>query len=103
MLSVMPRKAHQVVAMLLVCVALGAIVVCQFHMTPSDHGHDAPGTHHPTPSAHSMLDSSCLMAVLPAIIFIAFLVFFPFYAAPLWLKHAPPTFPPFIPPRHAAC
>ena len=101
MLSAMPLKARQLVTMLLVCMALGA-VVCQYHIAPIDNEHSAPSEPHATPSAHSALHSFCQAAVLSAIMFFALLICFVLYVTPLVLKYTAPVFPPFIPPRLAA-
>ncbi len=99
-LSAMPFKARQLVTMLLVCVALGAIV-CQYHITPIDSERSAPSEHRSTASAHSTLHFCCQAAVLSAIMFFALLICFLLYVNLLGLKYTAPVFPPFRPPRHA--
>src|SRR2546428_3074839 len=97
----MPRKACQIVALLLIGVAACAAIACQVHLTPSDHGHAVPSKSHSSASAHASLDFSCtgLVAVLPtAVIFVAFILQM-LHVTPFVLKYAVLAFPPFIPPR----
>jgi hypothetical protein len=101
-LAIVPRKAHQIVVLLLICMVVGAGMACQLHTTPLDHGHAVPSKSHASSSAHSLLDFSCLgmVAVLLTIMIFASLLFQVLHATPLVVKHAVLVFPPFRPPRH---
>ena len=101
MLSLGPRKAQWIIALSLVCLVVGAVMVCQVHTIPPDHGHAQPGHSHPSSSAHSLLDSFCVgvVAVLPTLVLFAALRFQVLRATPLLVKHTVFAFPPFIPPR----
>jgi hypothetical protein len=96
-----PRKARQIVALLLICMAVGAAIACQVHTTPLDQGHAMPGQSHPSSSAHSLLDFSCIgmAAVLPTIVIFTSFLFHVWHATPLVLSPAVLAFLPFIPPR----
>ena len=102
MLSIIPCTPRQVVTLLLICMTIGAVMACQVHITPLDQRHAIPGKSHPSTSAHSGLDFSCMgmAAVLPALVIFASLLFHVLYATPLVLKYAVFVFPPFIPPRY---
>ena len=104
MLSTVPCKARLIVALLLICLSIGAVIVCQVHTVPLDHEHAMPSHSHPDSSAHSLFDFSCMgmAAVLPTIVIFAALLFHRVHTIPLVLKHAVLAFPPFIPPRHLA-
>ncbi|MCZ6873882.1 MAG: hypothetical protein O7G88_10180 [bacterium] len=99
MQSVVSHKLFQIGAVLLIFVAFGAVVVCQFHTYRLDHGYAASGKRHASPSGHAILDFSCLAAVLPISMVFTSLLSFLFFATPLSLKHAILTSPPFKPPK----
>ena len=104
-LAVFPHKAHAMVALLLISMAIGAMIACHVHTTPldhSDHGHESHGKSHHSSSAHSLLDFACrgMTAVLPLMVTIAVLLFQRFHAAPLLVKLALIFSPLFIPPRY---
>ncbi len=100
MLSTSPCKSRQIVAMLLVCMAVVTAIGCQFHTAPLEPMHADPRKHRHVSSTHSMLHSSCLTVVLSSHTLFALLLFLSFYAAPLSLKHALITSPPFRPPKN---
>ena len=95
-------KAHQIIALLLIGLAVGAGFACQVHTTPLDHAHALPSKSHSHSSAHSLLDFSCIgmAAILPTLMIFASLLFQMVHATPLLLKRVAFAFPPFIPPRH---
>ena len=101
MLFIVPGKARQITALLLIGLAIGAGFACQIHTTPLDHGHATASTSHSSTAGHSLLDFSCLSmaAVLPTLVIFASLLFQVLHAPPLALKHTVLAFPPFIPPR----
>jgi hypothetical protein len=104
--AVFPRKAHAIIALLFISIAMGAIMACHVHTTPldhSEHGHAMPGENHHGSSAHSLLDFACLgmTAVLPLVVTIAALFFQGFHAAPLFVKLKLIVSPFFIPPRYS--
>jgi hypothetical protein len=101
-LLVVTHKARLTLALLLICIAIGAGLACQVHTTALDHGHALPGTSHHGSSPHSLLDFSCMTAVLPTIAIFASVLSGVFHATPLVLKHTGLVFPPFIPPRHSS-
>jgi hypothetical protein len=93
-------KTRQCLAVLLACVVLTAIVVCQVHMTRLDHGHT---THSQANSAaHDFLDFSYMgmAAVLPTVIMFASLLFSVLHPPLLRLHPTVLVLPPFVPPRH---
>jgi hypothetical protein len=98
--SVVLHNARQTVALLLICIAVGAGLACQVHTRVHDHGHALPSTSHHSSSPHSLLDFSCMTAVLPTLVIFASLFSGVFYATPRVLKHTGLVFPPFVPPRH---
>ena len=105
MLAVLPRKAHAMVALLLISMAIGAMIACHVYTTPLDHGgheHESHGKSHHNSSAHSLLDFACrgMAAVLPLLVTIAALLFQRFHAEPLSVKIALIVSPLFIPPRY---
>jgi hypothetical protein len=99
---VLRRKIRHIVAMLLVCMAIMVAVACQFHAMPSAHEHTTPTGHHPTSSAHALVDVACLTAILPTIVFFLSLLSGLCHIALLFSYDALLAFPPFRPPRHAA-
>jgi hypothetical protein len=104
-LAVFPRKAHAIVTLLLISMAIGAMMACHVHTTPLDHGgheHERSGKSHHRSSAHSLLDFACrgMTAVLPPMVTIAVLLFEGFHAPPLWVKLPLIVSPFFIPPRY---
>jgi len=101
-LSIASRKTCPIIALLLICVTVGAVIACQVHITSSGHGHAVPSKSHSSSSAHSSLDFSCvgMAAVLPMAVIFASLVFHVLHVTPLVLKYVVLAFPPFIPPRY---
>lgn len=95
-----PRKTYQIVALLLVCLAVGATLACQIHLAPFDHEHAVPDTYPTGSAAHAALDFSCAVAVLPVMLVFLSCFFVTFHATPRLLKRTVPVFPPFIPPRY---
>ena len=95
-------KIPQLMALLLICMALGATLVCQVHATSAEHEHAVPDKGHAHPSAHSGLDLSCMLAVLPTVVILALFRFQISYVILLTLKTTAVVLPPFIPPRHLA-
>ena len=95
-------KAHQIMALLLIGLAVGAGFACQIHTTPLNHEHALPSKSHTHSSASSLLDFSCMgmAAILPTLMIFASLLFQVLHATPLLLKRVAFAFPPFIPPRH---
>ena len=99
MLSAVPHNARQTVALLFICIAVGAGLACQVHTMALDHGHAIPSTSHHSSSPHSLLDFSCMTAVLPTLVIFASLLSRVLQITPPVLKHTVLVFPPFIPPR----
>jgi hypothetical protein len=102
MLPVRTRKFYQGIILLLACLAVMAVVECQFHNTLLDQGHAIPSRSYPSAVAHaSLLDFSCMgmSAVLPTIAIFASFLFHVWHATPLVLNPAVLAFLPFIPPR----
>ncbi len=100
---IVSHRLFQIGAMLLIFTAIGTGVVCQFYTDPIDYEYAPSSKHQSAPSVHSMLDVSCLAAVLPSIMFFPSLFCFLFYARPLLLKRATPASPPFKPPKGHLC
>lgn len=96
------RKARQIVALLLICMAVGAVIACQVYTTPLDQGQAMPSQSDANASAHSLLAFSCMgmAAVLPMLVIFAWLLFHVLHTTPLVLNPAVFVFPPFIPPRN---
>ena len=99
--SLIPHKARQMMALLLVCMAIGIGFACQVHPTAHDHGHGIPGTSHHSSSSHPSFDFACLLAVLPTVVSFASLLLGVLQATPLVLNHTLLVSLPFIPPRQA--
>lgn len=99
--SMVPGKARQILALLLISVAVGAGFVCQVHTTPLDHGHATPSPSHSHSSGHALLDFSCIgmAAILPTLVIFASFLVSVLHATPLRLQRSVFAFPPFIPPR----
>ena len=97
-----PRKAYQIIALLLVCMAVGATFACQIHLEPSSHEHEKPDMHPTASATHSGPEFSCTVAVLPVMMVFLSWSFVALHATPRVFKHTVPVFPPFIPPRSAA-
>ena len=101
MLAAIPHKSNQLVALLLVCMAIAAALACQLHPT-SNHEQAIPGSHHPGSSSHAGLDFFCMVAVLPAMITFLLWALLAFHTPSRVLKYTAPVSPPFIPPRNTA-
>jgi hypothetical protein len=97
--SVFSRKTGTMLAALFVCLVAARGISCQFHVTSDVRDHAALTGHHESSTPQSLMDFSCLMAVLPAIGYFLLLLCFVYSAIPMWPKYATPTFPLFIPPR----
>jgi len=104
---VLPSMHHKICAMLvilLVCLTIAMILVCQIHNLTSEPEHAAPIGHHHDHSSHGHMPGgvSCLLAVLPiGILFLVF-AYVRVYTTPILLSYTAPVFPPFIPPRITA-
>jgi len=99
------RKARQIVALLLICMAVGAVIACQVYTTPLDQGQAMPSQSDANSSAHSLLAFSCMgmAAVLSTLVIFAWFLFHVLYTTPLVLNPAVLVFPPCIPPRNITC
>jgi hypothetical protein len=107
MFTVMRRKTFTILAILLVCTLAAAILECEVHAESSGDGH-ATAHEHATPMGHHHSTSpymtghmACLIAVLPAAIF---LVWFACMWLPIscwFVRLTPHIFLPFIPPKTA--
>jgi ABC-type sulfate transport system permease component len=86
-------------ATLLVCLAVVMVVECQLHSMSFEQTHAADTNHHQGSAIHS-IDFSCIIAILPAIMFFTLLLFFMFCAMPLCLRRGLHSFPLFVPPRY---
>ncbi len=102
MLTNRPRSVTTITVVLLLWLAIIVALQCQVHATPLDPEFTGSGTRGNPVSAHSMLDFSCLAAVLPAVVLFTFLLLLLPYTTPSLLKYAFPIFPLFRPPRHTA-
>ena len=105
MLSIRPRTPCRIVALLLICMTVGALIACQIHINPLDHGHAIPSQSHPSSAAHSFFDLSCMgmVVVLPTLVIFASFLFHLLHTTPLVLKHTVLAFLPFVPPRYTTC
>jgi ABC-type Fe3+ transport system permease subunit len=92
-------KAYQIVALLLICIAIIAAVACQVHPAFNDE-YAVSSQHHSPSSVHTGLDVLCVVAVLPAILVFLSWIFFAWHAPSWVLKDTAPVFLPFIPPRN---
>ena len=99
-MSIMPRKAYQIVALVLICLAVGTVIVCQVHPTSRNHEHAVPSKHHPAPASHAGVDLFCVVAVLPALAAFFVGLFLTLYATPQLLKPTALVLLLFIPPRN---
>ena len=95
------RSARQVLAMLLICMAVMAVITCQLHVAPDAHDHAASPGHHHSPSSHASGDMPCVTGVLSTMMFFTSVLFVFFHIAPLLVPNTLITFPPFRPPRTA--
>jgi hypothetical protein len=97
------RKTRQFLALLVACVVLTAIVVCQIHTTRPDHEHTTHSQNHANSAAHDFLDFFCtgMAAVLPTMIMFAPFLFYVLDTPWLRLNPAGLVLPPFVPPRPA--
>lgn len=95
-------KARQILALLLIGLAVGAWFACQIHTPPLAHEHATSSTSHAHSSASSLLDFACMgmAAILPTLVILASFLFQVLYAPSLMVKHTLLAFPPFVPPRH---
>lgn len=92
-------KFCSLLAALLVCLAVVTVFECQLHSMSFEHTHTADTGPHRGSAIH-LIDLSCMIAILPAIMFFTLLLFFLFCAMPLYLKRGLHSFPLFVPPRH---
>jgi len=98
------HKTYAMLAMLLVCLTIAMIIVCQVHDLMSEPEHAAPIGHHHGHSSHghTMDGVSCLLAVLPIVILFLVFAHVRLYTTPVLLSSIAPVFSPFIPPRTTA-
>jgi hypothetical protein len=107
MLTVMRRKTCTILAMLLVCTLVAAILECEVHVMSSadEHattdGHTTPIGHRHSASPSMTGHLACLIAVLPTVMFLM-------WFACMWLslscglmRLTPHVFLPYIPPKTA--
>jgi hypothetical protein len=100
--SVFLREPWKMMVLLLACLAIVAVVACQFHAAPPDHEETVPSGHHHPSSPHLTLDLHCLIAVLPLLVFPALFSRFALYVIDLLAHPTAPVFPPFMPPEDVA-
>lgn len=100
MFEAVTAKTWQFVVIVLIVMAFGAMIECQFHLTSFDDAHATPSEHRHASSTHAMGDSHCLIAVLPAFGMFASFLFYRLHTTPLVSKHTGLVSPPFIPPRY---
>ncbi len=97
----LPRTLRQIVTLLLVCFALGAILTCEFHDVSLDHAHHGADPYDSGSPLHAAFGTLCLTAVLPALAFFLSLLSVPFLPVPLLPARLAPVLLPFKPPRPA--
>lgn len=102
MLLVLRRKACHITARLLACMVVVAAITCGGHAMPLDHARAGLTEPRRVSSLHLTLDASCLVAALPLIILVPFLLFVLSPTTPLLLDQILFTCPLFRPPRNAA-
>lgn len=107
MFTVRRRKTFVILALLLVCTIVAALLECQVHAESSADEHTAapgqatPMSHHGS-SPHVMGQGLCLIAVLPTTIPLVWSVFARFHLSRRLVSVTSFALPPFIPPRAAA-
>lgn len=101
MFPVLPHKSKQLIAVLLVCMAIAAALACQLHPA-STHEQAIPGSHHPGSSSPAGPDFFCMVAVLPAMITFLLGALLAFHTPSGKLTYTAPVSAPFIPPRNSA-
>lgn len=95
-------KARWIVLVLLICATFGVVGACHLHATPLEHGDATHDSHHHTSAFHCLVNSACLLAVLPAVGLVSVLLLLrEFYAITVMAKRISPVFPLFKPPRYA--
>lgn len=104
MLAMIPRKVRQMIALWLICVAVGAVIACHMHPVSPEHSHAMPGESHHSSSGYPLLDFACIgmAAVLPTVVIFALLLFQALQTPWLGLKHAGRHPLPFVPPRQSS-
>lgn len=101
---VVPGTVRQMLALLLISCTLSAGLVCQIHITSSDHEHATPGASHTHSAASSLLDFACLgmAAILPTLVLLTSFLPSALHTLPLRLQRLVFAFLHFIPPRLTA-
>jgi hypothetical protein len=107
-LLVRRRKTYSILVMLLVFMMGAAFLECQVHAGSAvdehaaQHEHAAPrGHHHPT-SMSITGHMACLIAVLPAAMFLVWFAIIWLHVSFWCVRATPHALLPFIPPRTAA-
>ena len=108
MFTVRRRKTYVILALLLVCTIAAALLECQVHTESSEdehaaaHEHTAPMSHHHRSTPHAIGHVVCLIAVLPAAMFLVWFTVMRLHVSLRLVCLTSAAFPLFIPPRAAA-
>jgi hypothetical protein len=98
---VIPHTSKQLIALLLVCVAIAAAFACQLHPA-STHEQAIPSSHHSGSSSPAGPDSFCTVAVLPVMATFLLGAFLVFHTSSDKVTYTAPVAALFIPPRNIA-
>jgi hypothetical protein len=103
----MRRKTFTILAILLVCTMVAALLECQVHAASSAdeyaaaHEHAVPISHHHRSAPHATGHVTCLIAVLPTAMFLVWLTFVWLYVSFWFTRVTPHALLLFRPPRTA--
>jgi len=96
------RNSKQILAVLLIGIAISLVAQCQIHVTASSDVYVSSDGHHHTDSERAAPHAVCVVAVLSAGGMLVFLLITWLNPSLLALKYNCPPLPPFIPPQHLA-
>jgi hypothetical protein len=99
MFTVMRRKTFTILAILLVCTLAAASLECASHAESSEDGHATPVGHHQSASPYTTGHMACLLAVLPAAMFLVWFARRWSHVSCWFVRLTPHAFLPFIPPK----
>lgn len=103
MLPIAHRKTYAMLALMLVCMLVAALLECQVHgASAAEHEHATPLDHQHGPASSASTHGACVLAVLPTAIWLGELSCIWFDIIDDFVPRIAPVFPPFIPPKTAA-
>lgn len=100
MVSVARRQTSVMLVLLLVCMLAAALLACQGHsLSAEEHEHSTPLDYHHGPSSSVTGHSACLLAVLPAALYLVPCTYTWCGTTGQFVLLTPPVLPLFIPPK----